>query len=282
MSEQRIPGTTVTEEELHAYVDGVLADPRRSEVEHLLESNEALAAKVSDYYSLNNMLHQRYDRVLGEPVPPHLRLPARRQRAMNWPHYAGMAAALVLGIGIGTASNFGRQSAPPMSGTTAERTVAADGSEWFARQSAIAHVMYAPEVQRPVEIGADRERELVQWLSSRLGTNMQPPVLTRTGFELMGGRLLPGDDGPVAQFMYHDASGERVTLCISRRKPPMQTTAFKLYRDGPVNVFYWIDGDFGYAISGGIDRKVLLELAHDVHRQLDEQRTPGGSHAGHG
>jgi len=35
-----------------------------------------------------------------------------------------------------------------------------------------------------------------------------------------------------------------------------------------VNVFYWIDGDFGYAVSGAIDRKVLLDLSHDVYSQL--------------
>ncbi len=105
------------------------------------------------------------------------------------------------------------------------------------------------------------------------GHECASPVLTRTGFELMGGRLLPGDEGPVAQFMYRNAKGERVTLCISHRKAKSDVTAFKLYQDGPVNVFYWIDGDFGYAVSGGIDRQVLLELSHDVHAQLVAEGT---------
>jgi hypothetical protein len=29
-----------------------------------------------------------------------------------------------------------------------------------------------------------------------------------------------------------------------------------------------VDGDYGYAVSGGIDRKVLLQLSHDVYAQL--------------
>jgi anti-sigma factor RsiW len=99
-------------------------------------------------------------------------------------------------------------------------------------------------------------------------------MLTKSGFELAGGRILPGDDGPVAQFMYHNANGERVTLCISHRKVNANTTAFKLYQEGPVNVFYWVDGDFGYAVSGGIDRKVMLQIAHDVYAQLTGA-TPG-------
>ncbi|MGF6753402.1 anti-sigma factor family protein [Paraburkholderia sp. GAS42] len=272
----------ISEEELHSYVDGSLAAHRREEIDRLLETNDELAARVSDYFSLNNMFHERYDRVLNEPVPARLRPSVKRSwhDALNWPQFAAMAATLVLGVGIGVGTNMGRQAATVASGGAGdalEHRVSADGAELFARQSAIAHVMYAPEVMRPVEVGVDREQELVTWVSNRMGTNVRPPILTRTGFELMGGRLLPGSDGPVAQFMYHDAKGERITLCISHRKVSADTTAFKLYQDGPVNVFYWVDGDFGYAVSGGIDRKALLELSHDVYAQLTANGTAPSS-----
>lgn len=138
----------------------------------------------------------------------------------------------------------------------------------FVHEAALAHVVYMPEVERPDTMGAHQEQDFVQWLASRLGTNVHAPMLEKSGFELSGGRLLPGANGDVAQFMYHNAQGERVTLCISHRKASSNTTAFKLYEDGPVKVFYWIDGDFGYALSGSIDRKVLLQLAHDVYAQL--------------
>ncbi|MGE8508903.1 MAG: anti-sigma factor family protein, partial [Paraburkholderia terricola] len=97
MSDQQTP---IGEEELHAYVDGTLSDERRAEVERALEQNPELAARISDYFSLNNMFHERYDRVLNEPVPNRLQAPApRRWRiAANWPQFAGMAAALVLGV----------------------------------------------------------------------------------------------------------------------------------------------------------------------------------------
>ena len=79
---------------------------------------------------------------------------------------------------------------------------------------------------------------------------------------------MPGDDGPVAQFMYRGSKDERVTLCISHRKANTNTTAFELHQDGSVNVFYWVDGNFGYAVSGRIDRSVLLQLSQDVYAQL--------------
>ncbi|BCZ76344.1 membrane protein [Paraburkholderia terrae] len=277
MSDQQTP---ISEEEIHAYVDGTLSDERREEVERAIELNPALAARVSDYFSLNNMFHERYDRVLSEPVPARLRMPEKRRwlSAANWPQFAGMAAALVLGIGIGVGTNMGKDVAAPgasaPSVTSSTRPVSADASEVFAQKAALAHVVYMPTVSRPAQIGQDHEQDFVQYLANKLGTDVHPPMLTKSGFELAGGRILPGDDGPVAQFMYHNANGERVTLCISHRKVNANTTAFKLYQEGPVNVFYWVDGDFGYAVSGGIDRKVMLQIAHDVYAQLTGA-TPG-------
>jgi anti-sigma factor RsiW len=263
--------TSISEEDLHAYVDGTLSEERREQVERALEQNPALAERVSDYFSLNNMFHERYDRVLNEPVPARLR-PGNTRRwrvAMNWPQFAGMAAALVLGVGIGVGTNMGKDLPAPWASTSTDvRAVKADGSEGLARAAAIAHVVYMPAVDRPVEMRTGQDEAFVQWLANKLGTDVHPPVLTKSGFELMGGRLLPGADGPIAQFMYRDAKGQRLTLCISHRKVSANTTAFKLYQDGPVNVFYWVDGDFGYAVSGGIDRAVMLQVAHDVYAQL--------------
>jgi anti-sigma factor RsiW len=275
MNEQRI---SIDEEELHAYVDGTLSEARRAEIERALEQNPELANRISDYFSLNNLFHERYDRVLSEPVPKRLQLPAEKRRrvAANWPQFAGMAAALVLGVGIGVATNMGKDapSASLASSGSNTRPASADGSEVFARQAALAHVVYMPDVVRSDDVGSVHEQDFVQWLSNRLGTNVHPPILAKSGFELVGGRLLPGTDGPVAQFMYRGAKGERITLCISQRKVSSKTTAFRLYQDGSVNVFYWVDGDFGYAVSGGIDRKILLGLSHDVYAQLTAT-TPG-------
>lgn len=276
----------IGDEDVQAYVDGALSEEKRMEFERQLERDPMLAERVAQYFALNSMLHARYDSVLAESVPSRLRpgTQGRWAAAIDWRRWGGMAAALVVGIGIGAgmAGGVGRPgSARPAPIADAGLAQRADGiidvSESFARQSAIAHVIYAPEVRRPVEVGVDREQELVKWVSNRLGADVRPPVLTGTGFTLMGGRLLPGSNGPVAQFMYHDANGERITLCISHRALAGDMTAFKLYRDGPVNVFYWIDGNFGYAVSGGIDRTRLLALAHDVYAQLTRDGQRGGA-----
>ena len=118
---------------------------------------------------------------------------------------------------------------------------------------------------------ADQEQQLVTWLSKRLGTPIHAPALKPVGYELIGGRLLPGETGPVAQFTYHDASGQRLTLYVTREPPKSADgapTAFRFGQDGPVNVFYWVDKDVGYALSSSADRLELTRVAHEVYRQL--------------
>ncbi|PIV72400.1 MAG: hypothetical protein COW56_09310, partial [Rhodocyclales bacterium CG17_big_fil_post_rev_8_21_14_2_50_68_7] len=42
-------------------------------------------------------------------------------------------------------------------------------------------------------------------------------------------------------------------------------------QEGPVNVFYWIDGKFGYALSAGIPRDELARVAADVYGHLENR-----------
>ena len=49
-------------------------------------------------------------------------------------------------------------------------------------------------------------------------------------------------------------------------------TAFRFAREGAVNVFYWIDGTFGYALSSDADRSVLAQVSAEVYRQLGAPR----------
>ena len=48
---------------------------------------------------------------------------------------------------------------------------------------------------RPVEVGGDNEKALVTWLTKRLGAPVSAPSLSALGYELVGGRLLPGGAG---------------------------------------------------------------------------------------
>lgn len=207
---------------------------------------------------LNRLLHARFDGVLLEPVPARLHL-----RRPPWMGYARAAGILVAGVAIGLALPLAWNK-PAQGGTSARAPVQA-----FAARAARAHMVYAVEVRHPVEVDASQQEHLVAWLSKRLGTKLSVPVLAEEGFELLGGRLLPGPEGPVAQFMYQEAGGKRLTLYVSARGRDEGETAFRFAREGSVSVFYWIDGRWGYALSGEVDRAQLSRLSTSVYRQLN-------------
>jgi anti-sigma factor RsiW len=94
-------------------------------------------------------------------------------------------------------------------------------------------------------------------------------VLSGEGYELVGGRLLPGETGAVAQFMYQDAKGKRLTLYVSRLAGKQRDTAFRFSQEDKVSVFYWIDGALGYALSGELPKAELLKVATTVYKQLN-------------
>jgi len=270
----------VTEADLHAHVDRQLDPAREAEVLQYLATRPDEQARVQAWQQQNEALHRLLDPLLHEPVPPRLPAQLRSDLAeasqrLPWRSLAaGLAIALLSAAStwwargsidderVRTAFIDGARSAQASQASTG------DDLRGFARRAAVAHVVYSPDIRRPVEVGADEEQALVAWLSKRLGTQVRPPLLKAVGYELIGGRLLPGDSGPVAQFMYHDAIGQRMTLYVTREAPGGATTAFRFGRDGPVNVFYWVDRQVGYAISGGAERQELLRVAQEVHRQL--------------
>ena len=130
-------------------------------------------------------------------------------------------------------------------------------------------MVYSPEVRHPVEVGADQEAHLVRWLSKRLGTTLKVPHLGGLGYSLVGGRLLPGDRGPVAQFMYQDGKGQRLTLYVRVNPDDSRETAFRFAQERGVGVFYWLDRKLGYALSGEVEKRELLRIATGVYRQLN-------------
>ena len=244
----------VTEHELHAYVDDRLDPAERRTVEAYLAANTEDAARVQAYREQNAALRAAFDPVLSEPVPDRLR---RIDTSRRSGRIAVAAGWLVVGVAVGWFAHalVGTRGGPaPLS---------------LARQAAIAHAVYSPEVRHPVEVGAAEQEHLVNWLSKRLGVKVRAPLLTAEGFDLVGGRLLPGQGGAVAQFMYQDAKGKRLTLYVSRIEGVQRDTAFRFSQEEKVAVFYWIDGTLGYALSGDLAKPQLLDVATTVYKQLN-------------
>ncbi len=209
------PPVTATEEELHAHADGLLPDGRRAAVEQYLAAHPEEAARVQGWTKITAALHDTFDDVLDESVPP--RLAGLRPPSRLLPRLAAAAALLL----AATAGWWLRGALP---GRVAE--------EPLPHRAAVAHAVYSPEVRHPVEVTSDQEAHLTTWLSKRLGTTLRVPRLGPQGYDLLGGRLLPGERGPVAQFMYADRSGKRLTLYVAHAQTGETGTAFRFAQEG--------------------------------------------------
>jgi anti-sigma factor RsiW len=250
----------VTEADLHSYLDGELPAPERARVEALLADDADAEQRLGEYRHVVDLLRERYDGVLDEPVPQRLiavTSTARRRTFRILLRCAAVFAWLALG-GLAGWHLHGVQA----------REDRAAAPVW-AHRAAVAHIVYSPEVRHPVEVGADQEAHLVAWLSKRLGTQLRIPQLGAVGYSLVGGRLLPGERGPAAQFMYQDAQGQRLTLYVRTNREQNKETAFRFAQDGNVRIFYWVDRSQGLALSGEIDKEQLLRVATAVYQQLN-------------
>jgi anti-sigma factor RsiW len=249
----------MNEVELQAYVDGRLEPERRAAVEAWLTAHPDEQERVAAYRHVNDALRAAYDPVLEEPVPTQLQL--RKPRFRRFAVAAGLVA---IGLTVGAIAGWwlhGSQPATPAMG---------DAGAGMARRAAVAHATYSPEVRHPVEVGADQEAHLTAWLSKRLGVPVRAPKLEHVGYSLVGGRLLPGDNGPVAHFMYQCQMGTRVTLYVRTDAVSNRETAFRYAREGNVRVFYWVDRKMGYALSSAdISKDDLNRVANAVYQQLN-------------
>ncbi|SFG18894.1 Transmembrane transcriptional regulator (anti-sigma factor RsiW) [Duganella sp. CF458] len=265
----------MNEAELHAWVDGRLPPERQATVERYLADHPAEAARLQAYRAQNAALHALFDEVLDARIPAALHPSARPAQAnaaaLTIPAWRRMAAMLAVAIGagvIGGAAGWTLRGAGPEAGAALAASGTPSPLAALPRQAAIAHAVYTPEVKHPVEVGADQQQHLVAWLSKRLGKQLRPPQLAQQGYELVGGRLLPGDAGPVAQFMYTDTGGQRLTLYVSSGQKQNRDTGFRFAQEGNVGVFYWIDGSFGYALSAAVGKNELSQIANAVYEQL--------------
>ena len=260
----------VDEDDLHARIDGRLPPERAAAVDAYLAAHPEAQARFSQYAEQRQALRSAIAAQAGGPIPNRLRVAhlveeRRRRRYRQMAQIAAVVSLLLLG-GVGGWAV--RDATGPSSASSAGAVAGMITADAIA-----AHRTFAVEVRHPVEVDAGQEAHLVQWLSKRLGRQLVVPDLTAAGFRLMGGRLLPAEDGPAAQFMYENGTGERLTLYL--RVGIGGETAFRYHEEGGIGAFYWSDEGFGYAIAAKADRDVLLRVAELVYRQT----SPNGAKA---
>lgn len=252
----------VTEDELHAYVDGELPADRRAAVEDWLASHPEDAARVGAWRLQSEAIRARYGDVATQPIPRKLQLDRMSYAARSWKIAAAAAVIAAFFLG-GLAGWMARERSGDDIPSNFERLTA---------QALHAHKVYTVEVRHPVEVVAADAEHLQRWLSKRVGYPLRAPNLGAQGLNLVGGRLLPTPTGAAAAFfMYENASGERFTLYCAKANAP--NTAMHYNAADKAGAVYWVDGNVAYIVSGASERQKLWQVARAAYEQI-EPRVP--------
>lgn len=253
-------GKPVTEEDLLAYADAQLSNGNAARVEAWLRMHTEDAARVRAWQQQNRDIQTMFEpyRRSREGDEALLAAPHVREQAANpWrKRMLQTAAGLCLfALGAGAGMVYDRQPVP-------------EAHERFPGEASSAFAIYASEVRHPVEVRADEKDHLVAWLGKRLGQKFAAPDLSRWGFSLIGGRLVPVEGRAGALLMYEDAVGKRLTVLVGQSSAG-SSTSFRFVSRGGAETFYWVDERLTYAVTAEIPREVLRQVADECYRQFE-------------
>lgn len=163
-----------------------------------------------------------------------------------------------------------------LAGNTEEATVRrvsaleaelAASTSWLG-QIAQYHRVYASTARRHlVEVGADEQDHIEQWLGNMLERTVPVPDLSAFGVTFQGARLLGVNDKPVAQLVYLDADDQPLALCIIPSTMDAKEPAASSNQD--LNLVDWRDGQYGYAVVGWSDPDLLDQLTQAIRPIYD-------------
>jgi anti-sigma factor RsiW len=260
----------VREEDLQAYVDGLLDIDRRAAIEAYLARRPQEAERAAAYRAQNLLLHQAFDAVVDEPLSAPLdELKARlahvtcRRRAV-WQKARWAAAAACVAI-VTAASWMGYERFFAPTTTKDEPPLA------FTRLAIDAHGLLTGDASPPLaERGAESGNALVGWLSQRATQTAKPaPDLKQFSLELSGGRVFLLGERPVVQLVYRDKQQQKLSLYLGANPDGDDQNAFTFVQQGELSTFYWRQRNLEFSLVGRMNRDELLAIAKAVHDQLN-------------
>lgn len=247
----------ISDEMLHAYVDGVLSQDERLRVEAHLAADPHDAARVARYLEQNRGFHELFDHHLAAPQPPAvqdlrqrlssaLRHSSRRRRT-----YAIAASVALLAVAAGSAwighrQLIGEPAATQLAANETTIGVAPDlarQADWSVDEASKASSKFVGPFPKGMAVSLDR-----------------PPDLSAEGFALVGGRAMSVPDSGTIELFYENDRGARVTLHVSMVTDQGETALVAL-RDHERSVLLWQRDGLVFSLIGRTDPEKLAEIA---------------------
>jgi anti-sigma factor RsiW len=254
-----------SERDIHLALDGELPEDERAAYEAWLEAMPDKKARAARFAADISLVRAAVANVIGETVPERLSRivdsgsagPTGVRPAPRW--WAAAAAAVILAAGLAGGYIIGA------SGTLGEDPT----SLRLADNAVSAYLTFDADQSHAVEVGGSDKNYLEHWLSKRTGLKLVAPDLTAQGFELLGGRILPGEESPAALLVYKDAVGNQVSIYLTAEGKAKSKGTYMADGGRPVAV-YWLDKGFGCAIVSALPDERQNEVVGSAWRQIKE------------
>ena len=228
----------ISDEDLHAYVDGALAEERAILVRNALAANAALAERAALFAADKAMFKSVYAPLADRPLPAGwiARVQRKARPRLDWRKAGAIAAAFLI---LAVTPLAWRYYAPIRSGDVVE--VALD-----ARAG-------SPTGEQPAATG-DNARRYDAALRQTVASNVHIPDLSRLGYRLSGLRLYD----KAAEILYRGPQDRLFTLYVRRSDGSARFDQFE--RRG-LRVCIWQDDQISTVMAGDISAAVMQRLA---------------------
>ncbi|MBV7392692.1 anti-sigma factor family protein [Mameliella sediminis] len=250
--------------DIHSYLDGELGPEEAAAIEDRLENDPEARARLEAMArqkelvgaaltgvagtQAENLRTARLERRLAAAL--HRRIAPRRAPMFveTWGRKAVQIAAACALVSFGW---WGHALWSP----------GAQGIPEYVSEAVGAHRVFAEDSLRPAEFIGNDVDTAAAWFSNKMGVPVDVPDLVAFNLNLVGARLLGTKEGPLAQFIYEDAGGNRYSLTLARHpvERPLEPLQVVDYPDRSVG--YWSTTNIDFALVGNRDAPVVKDLA---------------------
>jgi anti-sigma factor RsiW len=243
----------ISDELLHAYIDGELEPAEARQVEAAMAASPELASQVEQFRADKELIHRIYAPLIEQPLPiavlEALEKPRRRFGfRFNFPLFpagAVAAAALLLVAILAYPSLIGAGTDP----LVAEAFAARDGE------------LRTVSSFEPDAAGGDRV------VVETLAAPVKIPNLEKAGYVLKGVAIMAdGKDARAVQARYGNDGGRSFVVYMRRSVGPDR---FELQQRGKTQVCIWQNDELSVVMTGDMSAKEMLKVANLTYTDLN-------------
>jgi anti-sigma factor RsiW len=244
--------TDISDEDVHAFIDGELDELRRAAVDATIAGDPALGAFVERYRADKARIANVYGGGLEKPLPRHwVATINERTKPSRWISVGVPAMALAASFLLVFALATFRQNAVPANGDIVAEALAVRNNE------------VGPQAMIAVNTASEAHVQDVA-MTRALAAHVKVPDLERLGYRLVG---IETFDSPVRSFelVYRNRDAHAFTLYV--RRSPGGTRFDQFARNG-LRICVWQDDSVATVMAGKMSNGEMQRLASLAYNGL--------------